>query len=472
MGKNQFKDISDFAFRNRLKRWVFLLLPSRISVWLFRRLLDPDIERNSLSAAKFLVDAQKLYPSKYFLLLPKFLRFSLRLTQTNLPNTFLRQFVNSVAETRRQPARRASISESIYKSIINLDYQQSSAHGWKLISLALTGFGFIRAGTVARKYCLEAAMQEVLDGKATSRTLHLAINGMLECRRFNEAIHLIESHALNPDSLSRTDTYGDYLDLMGQRRPNFAISKLATAIPNDDFACDLITDKSIALVATGEINSLSGENIDRHDTVARVKFQGFDIMPKSEFSGSRCDLTFYTEDLVDKFVTKSVSDPTYLEFLKDVKLIVLKQPRVDQLGTVPVRNMETRAPTFMTTATSGTLFLFDILRHQPKKVTLFGFNYYTERQVYNSALLDFYKKSNAYADIGLPKNWFDLSSHQKASATIASGFIPHDPRSDFLLVKNLYELSGLIDGTPEVLEILNLTADQYDARLEEMLGDW
>ena len=451
---------------------MFLLLPSGISVWLFRRLLDHDIERNSLSAAKFLVDAQKLYTSKYFLLLPKFLRFSLRLAQTNLPNTFLRQFVNSVAETRRHPARRASISESIFKSIINLDHQQSSAHGWKLISLALTGFGFIRAGTVARKYCLDAALQEVLDGNANSRTLYLAISGLLEYRRFDEAIHLIESHASNPDLRSPTDTYGDYLELMGLRRPNFAIRKLATVTPKDDVTCELITDKSIALVATGEINSLSGENIDRHDTVARVKFQGFDIMPRSEFSGSRCDLTFYTKDLADKFVTKSGSDPSYLDFLKDVKLIVLKQPQAAPLGTVPVRNLETRAPTFMTTATSGTLFLFDILRHQPKRVKLFGFNFYTSRQVYNSALLDFYNNSNAYAEIGLPKNWFNLSTHQRRSATISHGFIPHDPRSDFLLVKNLYELSGLIDGTPEVLEILNLTADEYDARLEEMLGDW
>ena len=472
MGNNQFKEIADFAFRNRVKRWIFLLLPSRISVWLFRRLLDADIERNSLSAAKFLVDAQKLYASKYFLLLPKFLRFALRLAQTNLPNSFLRLFINSVTETRRHPARRKLISEHIYKSTLNLDHRQTSAHGWKLISLALTGFGFIRSGTVARKYCLEAALQEVLDGKSNSRTLHLAINGLLECRRFNEAIHLIESHASNPDSRSYADTYGDYLEIMGQRRPNFAISKLARATPIDDVACDLITDKSIALVATGEINSLSGENIDRHDTVARVKFQGFDIMPQSEFSGSRCDLTFYTEDLVDKFVTKSVSDPIYLEFLKDVKLIILKRRNTVKIGKTPARNMKVWAPTFMTTATSGTLFLFDILMHQPKRVKLFGFNYYTERQVYNSALLNFYKESDAYAEIGLPKNWFDLSSHQKTSATIASGFIPHDPRSDFLLVKNLYELSGLIDGTPEVLEILNLTADEYDERLEEMLGDW
>jgi len=472
VGKNQFKDISDFAFRNRLKRWVFLLLPSRISVWLFRRLLDHDIERNSLSAAKFLVDAQKIYPSKFFLLLPKFLRFALRLAQTNLPNSYLQLFINSVAETRRNPAKRKLIAERIYAHTLSLDHRHSSAHGWKLISLALTGFGFVRAGTVARKYCLEAALREIMNGTASSRTLHLAIMGLLEARRFDEAIDCIESHRSEFDANSTDVLYGDYLALVGKRFQNLTTSKSDTASLNDNILGELLTDKSVALVATGEIKTFSGEDIDQHDTVARIKFQGFDIMPKSEFSGSRCDLTFYTEDLVDKFVTKSVSDPTYFEFLEDVKLIVLKQTNKVQIGKVPVRNMKTRAPTFMTTATSGTLFLFDILRHQPKKVKLFGFNYYTERQVYNSALLDFYKKSNAYADIGLPKNWFDLSSHQKASATIARGFIPHDPRSDFLLVKNLYELSGLIDGTPEVLEILNLTADEYDARLEEMLGDW
>ena len=472
MGNNQFKEIADFAFRNRVKRKIFLLLPSRNSVRLFRRLLDADIERNSLSAAKFLVDAQKLYASKYFLLLPKFLRFALRLAQTNLPNSFLRLFINSVTETRRHPARRKLISEHIYKSTLNLDHRQTSAHGWKLISLALTGFGFIRAGTVARRYCLEAALNEVLDGTASSRTLHLAIKGLLEGRRFEEAIHIIELLASDLDANSTDISYGDYLALMGKLRRNITPINLEAFTSNDDLSRDLIFDKSIALVATGEITTSSGNDIDQHDTVARVKFQGFDIMPKPEFSGSRCDLTFYTEDLADKFATKSNSAPTYIDFLKNVKLIVLKQTKKVQIGNVPVHNMKTRAPTFMTTATSGTLFLFDILRRQPKRVKLFGFNYYTERQVYNSALLDFYKESDAYAEIGLPKNWFDLSSHQKTSATIANGFISHDPRSDFLLVKNLYELSGLIDGTPEVLEILNLTADEYDERLEEMLGDW
>jgi hypothetical protein len=472
VGKNQFIEIADFAFRNRLKRWVFLILPSTISVWLFRHFLDDDKERNSLTSAKFLVDAQKIYPTKYAFLLPKFLRFALRLAHIDLPKTFLQLFINSVTETRRHPAKRKLISENLYKSTLDLDSQKTSAHGWKLISLALSGFGFIRSGTVVRKYCLEAALREVMAGRASSRTLHLAIKGLMESRRFDDAIHLIESHASVLEAISTDKTYGNYLELMGQRRPNFAKTKPEMIAPTDNISRELITDKTIALVATGEIKSSSGEDIDQHDTIARVKFQGFDIMPRSEFSGSRCDLTFYTEDLVNKFVTKSETDSTYLSFLKNVKLIVVKKKNKIQIGNTPMRNMEVIAPTVLTTATSGTLFLFDILSHLPKKVKLFGFNYYTDRHVYNSALLDYYKNSDAYAEIGLPKNWFDLSSHQKASATIASGFIPHDPRSDFLLVKNLYELSGLIDGTPEVLEILNLTADEYDARLEEMLGDW
>ena len=451
---------------------MFLILPSNISVWLFRRFLDDDKERNSLTSAKFLVDAQKIYPTKYAFLLPKFLRFALRLAQTDLPKTFLQLFINSVTETRRHPDQRKLISEQIYKSTLGLDSQNTSAHGWKLISLALTGFGFIRSGTVARKYCLETALREVEDCTASNRTLHLAIKGLLESRRFDEAMHLIESHASDLDPISTDKTYGDYLKLMGQQRPTFVTNKMAKVALIEGVPRDLINNKSIALVATSEIKTLSGEDIDQHDTVARIKFQGFSRMPQAKFIGTRCDITAFTKDIVEMIVAKTATNQKYLETFAGVKLIVLKENIRSRIGSIPHRIMDVWAPAFLTTATSGTLFIFDLLRFEPNKVKLFGFNHYTERQIYNSELLDFYGSPGELAKVGLPKNWFDLSSHQKASATIANGFIPHDPRSDFLLVKNLYELSGLIDGTPEVLEILNLTADEYDARLEEMLGDW
>jgi hypothetical protein len=469
--KSQFKDIADFAFRNRLKRWVFLLIPSRFSVWLFRRILDRDKERNSLLAAKFLVDAQKLYPSKYYLLLPKFLRFALRLAHTCLPNTYLRLFINSVFETRRHPAKRKLNSEYVYQATRSLDRRQSTAHGWKLISLALTGFGFIRAGTVARKYCLEASLEEVKDGKASSRTLRLAIEGLLEGRRFEEAIKCIEFYGSNLDSNS-IDRYVFYLDLLQQRRPDHTAIKFVKVAPKNNTAQNLITDKSVALLATGEITTLSGNDIDQHDVVARIKFQGFNVAPPSAYAGTRCDVTSFNQDLATSLVAKFSSNPKSIDFLNVVKLIFLKQANLVKLGSIPVQNMQVWAPTFLTTATSGTLLIFELLMHRPKSLKLFAFDFYTKRSIYNAALMEYFTGREALREISLPKNWFDVSTHQKRAATISHGFIPHDPRSDFLLVKNLYEMSGLIDGTPEVLEILNLTADEFDARLEETLGDW
>ncbi|MDP4981569.1 MAG: hypothetical protein NWQ01_06165, partial [Ilumatobacteraceae bacterium] len=93
-------------------------------------------------------------------------------------------------------------------------------------------------------------------------------------------------------------------------------------------------------------------------------------------------------------------------------------------------------------------------------------------QQYNTELLQLYQSREFTYKNELPSTEFNFEVSQLGSAKIALALVSHDLKSDFLLVKNLYELSGLIDGTPEVLEILNLTADEYDTRLEEMLGDW
>ena len=114
--------------------------------------------------------------------------------------------------------------------------------------------------------------------------------------------------------------------------------------------------------------------------------------------------------------------------------------------------------------------IFETLRYSPRQIKLFGFDFYTNFQIYNHVLLAEYKSSLS-PDGNIPRS-LKWSGENLATHTAANTHISHDLKSDFLLVKNLYELSGLIDGTPEVLEILNLTADEYDARLEDMLGDW
>jgi len=472
MGTDGPKRPANLAKLNRAKGWILLLLPCTFSIFIYHSLLEKDSELNSLAAPKFLVFANRIYGSRYSFLLAKILNFAITLAGTDLPRSYLRLIKSSIVKTCKDPSKRYPLSINLVESTINLRPDQSSAHGWKFVCLLLTSFGFIRAGSIARSYCLEAALFEIDTGKASNRTLHLAAKGLIENRRFKEAVCFMHSHKTTFEPNSFGKVYWDYLALLNQTVPkNFNSKHIKNSIP-DESSLQLISNKSISLVATGEINTLSGSDIDNHEVVARVKFQGLRIMPNPEFSGMRCDITFYTKDLVEKFENKAEKDGKFLEFLADVKLIVLKDKSLLKVGKTPSRNLKFWAPTFLTTATSGTLFLFDILSYQPKVVKLFGFNFYSHRQIYNSELLNLYQNSEELSGVGLPKKWFDLSSPQRASATIAKTFISSDPRSDFLLVKNLYELSGLIDGTPEVLEILNLTADEYDARLEEMLGDW
>jgi len=461
---------SDYSTDARLKRWIFLLIPLKLSVALFRKFVDKNRERNSIEAVKFLVDTNNIYPTRFYLLLGKFLRFSLALGDVKLPKSYVDEVIKSLYESHRNPARRKSACEQILSATSTLSPQQTSAHGWKLVSLALSGLGFIRAGTIARNHCLTAALSEVASGSASNRTTNLAIKGLLESRRFNEAQKLIESHFLTFDDSITYGTYSDYLALLKQQRSEARNQSHVVESAVEKLFSSLVTGKSIALVAPGVIEKEYGREIDSHDTVIRVKFNGRLAMPDEKFVGRRCDITSHNSGLLTLAKLNKLDSSTALTDASDLKLIVAKKGEFKTIDGVPVKRMHTWAPTFLTTATSGTLMIFETLRYSPRQIKLFGFDFYSNFQIYNHALLAEYKSSlSPDGDIPRSLKW---SGENLATHTAANTHISHDLKSDFLLVKNLYELSGLIDGTPEVLEILDLAADEYDARLEEMLGDW
>ncbi|MFM8249865.1 MAG: hypothetical protein ACKOAE_11595, partial [Acidimicrobiaceae bacterium] len=289
---------SDYSTDARLKRWIFLLMPTKLSVILFRKLVDKNRERNSIEAAKFLVDTNNIYPTRLYLLLGKFLRFSFALGEVKLPKYYVSEVIKSLQETHRNPSRRKVACEQILNATSKLAPNQTSAHGWKLVSLALSGLGFIRAGTIARNYCLTAALSEVSSGNATNRTRNLAIKGLLESRRFDEARHLIESQAPSIEAFSSDATYGDYLALLNQRRAEVRIESPVVESAVEELFSSLVNKKSVALVAPGVIDKEYGQEIDSHDTVFRVKFNGRSAMPDEKYVGRRCDITSHNSDLL------------------------------------------------------------------------------------------------------------------------------------------------------------------------------
>jgi len=461
---------SDYSRSAIAKRWVFLLLPTRLSVFLFRTFLDSNRERNTLEAAKFLIDTANIYPSKLFWLQPKFLRFSLALGESNLPKSYIQFLSKSLLTTRRDPSQRRGVREAVLGATKLLDHSSTSAHSWKMISLALSGFGFVRAGTIARNNCLKQACEEVSAGVATNRTLHLAIRGLLEARRFDEAKKVIDEKLRQLSGDSEIDIYRHYLALMAQTPLTISQDNNQPIEPAEKIFEDLVTDKTVALIAPGVMNSESGADIDAHDTVFRIKYNGRSAMPEEKFVGRRCDITSHNSDLLSFAQIDSTKSQEMFQDAPDLKLIVAKRGSFGGLLGLPSHTMRMWPPTFLTTGTSGTLSIFEVVLSSPKKLSLFGFDFYTNKAIYNTALLHIYQ-SSVRPDGALP-NELSWDQNQFATHSVARSHISHDLKSDFLFVKNLYELSGLIDGTPEVLEILNLTADEYDMRLEEVLGDW
>ena len=316
---------SDYSTDARLKRWIFLLLPTRLSVFLFRKLVDQNRERNTIEAAKFIVDTNNIYPTRFYFLIDKFLRFSLALGDVKLPKSYVSEVINSLKETRRDPSRRRAACDQILNTTSKLSPRQTSAHGWKLVSLALSGLGFIRAGTIARSYCLAAALSEVSSGNATSRTTSLAIKGLLESRKFDEARQLIESHALSIGALTADETYRDYLALLKQRRPEVRIESPVVESEVEKLFSSLVTGKSIALVAPGVIENEYGQEIDSHDTVFRVKFNGRSAMLDEKFVGRRCDITSHNSDLLTLAKMKKFDSNKSLSEAPDLKLIIAKK---------------------------------------------------------------------------------------------------------------------------------------------------
>ena len=470
--KRRIKVKSEFSVSARSKRLVFLLLPTRLSIFLFRRFIDDNRERNALEAAKFLVDANNVYPTRFYRLLPKFLKFSLNLGGVELPSNYLNFLSQSLVQTRLNTTSRQKVRQDAIIETKKLPWQLLNPQGWKLLSLALSGFGLIRAGTIARKNCLKSALNEISLETASERILNLAICGLLESRKFDEARSCIQKFSKSLDSEVVSNVYGAYLELMHQPRPSVSALDSKTSTPADQLFSHIVAGKNIALVAPGVIKTDFGAEIDAHDTVVRIKFNGKSAMPEEKLVGRRCDITSHNEDL---FTIASLDSETLMSLLKDtddLKLFIAKKGDFKSIGELPVRSMKAWPPTFLTTGTSGTLILFDLLTASPKKIKMFGFDFYTERQQYNTEILSLYSSKQLIKGYSFRKNEFEFGLSQLGSARISSANISHDLKSDFLLIKNLYELSGLIDGTPEILALLKLTADEYDLKLEEMLGDW
>lgn len=426
-------------------------------------------------ATKFLREANRCYSTRLGFLFPRFLQFALELGDTGIPNGFIHEFIKSLKQTQKNPKLRSAKCHEMLTYTKSLQREMASAQSWKLVSLALSGFGFIRAGTIARDYCLAAAISEVESCEYSYRTLHLAIRGLLENRKFNEAKLLFDSHRKHLNLTNKNNSYLLYLGLL-KRDNDFSTEMHSTEmhstekINSDLDLFSLVREKEVSVVAPGMIEQMYGSEIDAGDIVYRIKYFGKESLPPEEFVGKRCEIAFHNSGFLKQSAERGCYSLITAPNNFKLKLIISEESSLRDFYQIPVYNINKLPPTFMAPSTSGTRVIFDILLAKPKSIKLFGFDFYTKREIYSRELRQIYSNSNA--PDGDVQDAFEWNGELMSPKMIARANFSHDLKSDFLLIKNLYELSGLIDGTPEVLAILKLSTDEYDLKLETMLGDW
>ena len=391
----------------------------------------------------------------------RFLSIALNLLSSSWPIEYKSLLCTTVRSTFKTASSRGSACESVLLATTQLDLSIFDATGWYQLSRGLFSLGYFRAAWVARENSLELSIAEgtKLDSSATS--VSRAIESYLERLDLDSVRKLLdETSVLGTKNLR---SFREYLECF---EPNFALNsfnKISGLGVSEKVFNELVTAREVALVGPGHPRGEFGGEIDRADTVARVKFVGTANLPEQKFHGSRCNIGYQAAlSVLAEYVELGLN----IDYYKNIDLFVSSSELLE-FGTKPVFNIELSIPMYRTTAVSGIILLYQLIKSSPKTLMVYGYDFRADRKQYSNASRDFYKHNGSL--LGHPYPGFDRED--LPAWIIACDFCEHDFVSNFCFAQNLYR-AGLFDIEPYGKSILELTPYQYVERLEEMLGDW
>ena len=166
---------------------------------------------------------------------------------------------------------------------------------------------------------------------------------------------------------------------------------------------ELIKNKSVALVGPAQylVGSEYGKEIDNHDVVVRIN-RGIELIDKHEKDiGKKADVLYSCliekpanagkvngKILKEKYGVKYLCAPpesTYEGVAHETKYHHLVNMKTvdDVLKQIPIRIVEHRFHTILAQKVdcrpnTGFLAIYDLLKHEPKKLSIYGFSFYLD----------------------------------------------------------------------------------------------
>ena len=368
---------------------------------------------------------------------------------------------NAVRLTLIDSSNRSELSENILKITKQLEISTMDATGWYQLSRGLFCLGYFRAAWVTRENSLDLSISEAQLPGASSTTLQRGIEAQLERRHLD-----LVRETLSESNVLSTKKLVSFRESLGWFEGIVAANKIHGTSEYGDsekLFYELVKGKRVALVGPGSAHSEHGVEIDSAEIVARIKYPGADFLLEEKLFGIRCDISQYPglEPLRELAAISSY------EYFDDLRLIVAGGSASLPVRNTPVFCEDQELPMYRTTVTSGLRLLISLIRRSPSSLRIYGFDFYSNREFYNSVMKSFYKHDGWKVGDGALFG----TRNEYPKCEVACSFGAHDPVSNFCFAQNLYK-AGLFDIEPYGKSILELTPYQYVERLEEMLGDW
>jgi len=242
----------------------------------------------------------------------------------------------------------------------------------RLLTLQLGGLGFIRASALVRQHAVARAIDEVAKKTAGDLGRRIAVWSQIGMSNWEHAQELLDDCSLAHLGERVVAPARDYIALCRGRHDEIRHQQPAV---DRDFR-SVVAGRSIGVIGTGLLGDSDRTSAVECDVVLRLR-------PRLDRSVTeRCDIAV----LSDRMITEAVASGLLADFVRrsGCRLILGKKIAPGNFFGAMIRPFRSLTPQILTTATSGTLTIWDLVRAVPASVNLAGFDLYTGPRMYRA----------------------------------------------------------------------------------------
>jgi hypothetical protein len=283
--------------------------------------------------------------------------------------------------------------------------------------------------------------------RAQHSATHLRVTALaaaLELGRPNEILELVDLKQAYPQDRSAID---DATAMAHALRGDAEQAERLWAgyLSNDDRAFGAaLRGRTVAIVGPAHPDVDLAQEIDSFDLVVRMNYFSA-VDPRA---GTRTDISYYNGSRVKNQTTEIRNVASGLRWLVSIRATAAKMREIVPEHPGIRKAHSGRKLFFEGHPLAVPCILSDLLRFQPQRIKLFGTDFYSRKSAYDT-----------------------LYQGQLDTDAISFAIRKHEPISSFKFVKHLKN-AGLVEADAVAAEVLNMSNEQYAARLQELYGPY